>query len=173
MWRILWPDGRLSGMTNLSRAKDTVTAIVAHEVPGLNSRLLRWKQNGHESHSGARRRVRAPTPSSTIGNSSKGRLRVGRAWRIVAGPDVPDINLRLPLDPDLTVKQERSRVAVEEHVRKVQRAAARKSRPKAVPTLDLEPPPPTLHLSAPSPDDPFEIPAFLDHCRFVELEEAA
>ena len=28
MWRVRWPDGRLSDMTNLTRAKDAVTCFI-------------------------------------------------------------------------------------------------------------------------------------------------
>jgi hypothetical protein len=31
MWRVRWPDGRLSDMTNLTRAKDAVTCFVETE----------------------------------------------------------------------------------------------------------------------------------------------
>jgi hypothetical protein len=31
MWRVLWPDGRLSDMTNLSRAKDAAAAFLETE----------------------------------------------------------------------------------------------------------------------------------------------
>jgi hypothetical protein len=31
MWRVRWPDGRLSDMTNLTRAKDAVTFFIETE----------------------------------------------------------------------------------------------------------------------------------------------
>ena len=31
MWRVRWPDGRLSDMTNLTRAKDAVTCFIETE----------------------------------------------------------------------------------------------------------------------------------------------
>ena len=31
MWRVRWPDGRLSDMTNLTRAKDAVACFVESE----------------------------------------------------------------------------------------------------------------------------------------------
>ena len=31
MWRVQWPDGRLSDMTNLTRAKDAVTFFIETE----------------------------------------------------------------------------------------------------------------------------------------------
>jgi hypothetical protein len=31
IWRVRWPDGRLSDMTNLTRAKDAVACFVATE----------------------------------------------------------------------------------------------------------------------------------------------
>ena len=47
MWRIKWPDGTLSDMVNLSRAKDAAAVIAARRAPELNSRLLHWKQDRH------------------------------------------------------------------------------------------------------------------------------
>jgi hypothetical protein len=172
LWRVRWPDGRTSTPANLARTKDAALAIAER---GRDHRRLHWREDRSDGPREARRRVRAPDPLSGYpdARSQPKFSRTDRTWRVVAGPDVPEINLRLPLDPDLAARQERTRVAVEEHQRKVKRAAARKARPRPVPLLDLDPPPPALHLSAPSPDDPFEIPAFLDRCRFVELEEAA
>jgi hypothetical protein len=31
MWRVRWPDGRLSDMTNLTRAKDAITCFIETE----------------------------------------------------------------------------------------------------------------------------------------------
>jgi hypothetical protein len=184
MWRVVLADGRRSDPVSRTRAKDLAAVIAERGPPRRDPRLLRWKQEAHVSLSGARRRARAPDPSLTTGNGSEVRPRTSRgecdtcvAWRVVAGPDVPDPNLRFPLDPELANRQERTRVAVEEHLRKAKRAAARKLRLKPVPVLDLDPPPPALHSITPIPSggDPFEMPAFLDRCRFVELdlEEAA
>jgi hypothetical protein len=42
--------------------------------------------------------------------SQKSGLKPGRAWRIVAGPDVPEINLRIPLDPETVARLRRTHV---------------------------------------------------------------
>ena len=86
---------------------------------------------------------------------------------------MPAINLRIPLDPEMAARQERSRVAVEEHKRKARLAAARKAM-RITPMLDDDRVPAVLHPTAPIPadGDPFEIPSFLDRCR-LELEAAA
>lgn len=45
MWRIAWPDGRLSDMANLSRAKDAAEAICA---TGRDCSLFHWKRHACE-----------------------------------------------------------------------------------------------------------------------------
>lgn len=45
MWRVRWPDGRLSDMTNLTRAKDAVACFI--ETEGR-------RQRGRHSPSGGR-----------------------------------------------------------------------------------------------------------------------
>ena len=175
LWRVVLADGRSSDPMILTRAKDAALALAVRGPPARNPTRFRWRQDRSESHSGARRRVRAPTPSSKYpdARSQPKFLRVERAWRVVAGPDVPEINLSIPLDPELAARQERTRVAVEEHKRKTRLAAARKAM-RITPMLDPDPAPAVLHPSAPIPaDDPFEIPAFLDRTRFAELEKAA
>jgi len=54
MWRIQWPDGGTSDMTNLTRAKDAAAAICERGPPRRARRLLQWKINGRET---ARNRV--------------------------------------------------------------------------------------------------------------------
>jgi hypothetical protein len=44
MWRIWHPDGALSDMTNLSRARDAARAIAERGPPARNRRRLHWKQ---------------------------------------------------------------------------------------------------------------------------------
>jgi hypothetical protein len=173
MWRIILADGRTSAMASLTRIKDIAVRMTARDP-----RRLHWKQDARERPREARRRVRPATPSSSYlarpANHKVG-LKPGRdrAWRRVAGPEVSEVNLRIPLDPELAARQERTRVAVEEHKRKTRLAAARKAM-RITPMLDDDRVPAVLHPSAPIPaDDPFEIPAFLDRCHFVELEEAA
>jgi len=43
MWRIAWPDGRLSDMVNQARAKDAAVAICALGPPARDRRRLHWK----------------------------------------------------------------------------------------------------------------------------------
>ena len=45
MWRVRWPDGRLSDMTNLTRAKDAVTCFVETE-----QRRHKTNQESNEGH---------------------------------------------------------------------------------------------------------------------------
>jgi len=51
MWRIAWPDGHLSDMVNLSRAKDAAEVLCA---TGPKSALLHWKRHGCDKPSEAR-----------------------------------------------------------------------------------------------------------------------
>jgi hypothetical protein len=50
------------------------------------------------------------TQNSSIKSKPKTGLKSGRAWRIVTGPDVPEINLRIPLDPETVARLKRTRV---------------------------------------------------------------
>ena len=52
MWRIAWPDGRITDMVNLSRAKDAAEALCA---TGRDSALLHWKRHVCEKPVKARR----------------------------------------------------------------------------------------------------------------------
>jgi hypothetical protein len=66
MWRIRWPDGRLSGMVNLARAKDAAMALAEHGPPHRNPQRLHWELHRSESLSGGRGRVLHldPTPDT-------------------------------------------------------------------------------------------------------------
>jgi hypothetical protein len=44
MWRMLWPDGRLSDMANLSRIKDAAAVICEREAPGKDRLRFHWKR---------------------------------------------------------------------------------------------------------------------------------
>ena len=46
MWRVAWPDGRLSDMVNLTRAKDAAVVIAERGPPARNHLRLRWKRIG-------------------------------------------------------------------------------------------------------------------------------
>jgi hypothetical protein len=43
MWRVRWPDGSLSDLTNLSRARDAAIAIAERGPPARNRCLLSWR----------------------------------------------------------------------------------------------------------------------------------
>ena len=43
LWRLRTPDGQLSDMVNLTRAKDAATAIAERGPPRQNAGLFRWK----------------------------------------------------------------------------------------------------------------------------------
>jgi hypothetical protein len=45
MWRIAWPDGRLSDMVNLSRAKDAAMAWGQRNAPGKDRNRLGWEKH--------------------------------------------------------------------------------------------------------------------------------
>jgi hypothetical protein len=49
MWRIRWPDGQRSDMTNLSRAKDAAAAIAERGPPARNRRRLHWQKERSKS----------------------------------------------------------------------------------------------------------------------------
>ena len=42
MWRIRWPDGQLSDMVNLTRAKDAARVLAMRDLPTGNDKPLRW-----------------------------------------------------------------------------------------------------------------------------------
>lgn len=42
MWRLHWPDGSISDMVNLSRAKDAAMVLAMRTVPGNKPQLLHW-----------------------------------------------------------------------------------------------------------------------------------
>jgi hypothetical protein len=43
MWRIRWPDGELSDMVNLARAKDAAVVLASQRYPEVRTNRLRWK----------------------------------------------------------------------------------------------------------------------------------
>jgi hypothetical protein len=51
----------------------------------------------------------------------------GRAWRKVAGPELAEINLRVPLEPELAARLERAHSFYREALQKSKRAAARRA----------------------------------------------
>ena len=50
-------------------------------------------------------------------------LKANRAWRVITGPEVSEINLRIPLDAGLAERQVKQGTAVDEHLRKAARKA--------------------------------------------------
>jgi hypothetical protein len=45
MWRIAWPDGSLSDLVNLARAKDAAVAIVERGPPARNRQRVHWDRS--------------------------------------------------------------------------------------------------------------------------------
>ena len=43
MWRVVWPDGRVSDMVNLARAKDAAMALAERGPPARNPHRLHWR----------------------------------------------------------------------------------------------------------------------------------
>jgi hypothetical protein len=43
-WRMIWPDGQLSDMATLSRAKDAAIAFCERGPPARNRRCFNWKR---------------------------------------------------------------------------------------------------------------------------------
>jgi len=54
MWRIHWPDDRVSDMVNLARAKDAATAICERGPPARNRNSFHWKLKRSNSPTGGR-----------------------------------------------------------------------------------------------------------------------
>jgi hypothetical protein len=63
MWRVVWPDGRVSDMVNLARAKDAALVLCQRGPPARDDRLLHWRLNHLDSPSGARTRVLLAGPA--------------------------------------------------------------------------------------------------------------
>jgi hypothetical protein len=62
MWWLLWPDGRISDIANLSRIKDAALVLCERGPPRRDFRLLRWKITHCDSPSGARTRAASVGP---------------------------------------------------------------------------------------------------------------
>jgi hypothetical protein len=144
---------------------------------------LRYPQ-AEVAHNGAKKGVRYPS-SPMAHNALANPIKIGvqsgdksgRGWRIVAGPEPPGINLRVPPDPPTS----KANAAFAEYWRKTKRRAARKAIikrttppvnaiggykfPKA-PTIDLKPISESSKIATSKPSQPFigdglEIPDFL------------
>lgn len=66
-------------------------------------------------------------PTNSIKSGVKSRPHPDRTWRIIAGPDVPEVNLQVPLDPGLTDRLKRARAELVEFDRKASRSASREA----------------------------------------------
>jgi hypothetical protein len=64
MWRIAWPDGRLSDIVNLARAKDAAEAFSERGPPARNRRLFHWHTSNSPSGGAPVRQMRRPLPQS-------------------------------------------------------------------------------------------------------------
>ena len=52
MWRIHWPDGEVSDMVNLSRARDAATVLAQRRYPKLKDGLWHWEAGENASGDG-------------------------------------------------------------------------------------------------------------------------
>jgi hypothetical protein len=84
MWRMVWPDGRLSDLANLSRIKDAAAVICERGPPPRNRRRLHWKIERSESPSGARGRASAPHPNLSPVSASPTRCSEKASAQVVA-----------------------------------------------------------------------------------------
>jgi hypothetical protein len=72
MWRLTLPDGRTSGLANLTRIKDAGFAIAERGPPHRDFRLLHWRYDHLETptaHRGCAQRPQ-PTPTASPPNSA-------------------------------------------------------------------------------------------------------
>jgi hypothetical protein len=53
MWRVAWPDGQLSDMVNLARARDAAAAIAERGPPARDRRMFHWKKGPSKTGSEA------------------------------------------------------------------------------------------------------------------------
>jgi hypothetical protein len=64
MWRVALPDGRISEMTNLARAKDMATVFAERGPPHRDFKLLRWQYDHLETPNAGHGCVPDRTPYS-------------------------------------------------------------------------------------------------------------
>jgi hypothetical protein len=92
MWRVALPDGRMSEMTSLTRAKDIAMAAAERGPPRRDFRLLHWRHNHLERPSAARWCAENvggyPTANPRIPRPRCDRSRKGPAPRPGAGPSI-------------------------------------------------------------------------------------
>jgi hypothetical protein len=63
MWRMVWPDGRVSDMVNLARAKDAALVLAQRGPPAHDLVRLHWRISPLDSPSGACTRVLPAGPA--------------------------------------------------------------------------------------------------------------
>jgi hypothetical protein len=63
MWRVVWPDGRVSDVANFARSKDAALVLCQRGPPARDLSRLHWKISPLDSPSGGRTRVLAATPA--------------------------------------------------------------------------------------------------------------
>jgi hypothetical protein len=72
MWRIHWPDGEVSDMVNLARAKDAAVVICRRKYPKLpHDGRLHWKQDSGQSRSEARHSDFGGVPATPVATIPK------------------------------------------------------------------------------------------------------
>ena len=64
MWCIAWPDGRLSDLVNLTRAKDAAELISERGPPVHDSKLFHWEASNSPRGGAPVRQMRRPLPQS-------------------------------------------------------------------------------------------------------------
>ena len=63
LWRIVWPDGQMSDIVNLARAKDAALVLCERGPPARNPRYLHWRLNRSDSPSAGRTCVESAGPA--------------------------------------------------------------------------------------------------------------
>jgi hypothetical protein len=83
MWRVEFPDGRLSDMVNLARARDAARTFAMRGLaPSHDSRLLHWKQDHGESRAEALPARQKARRVSDTHSARRSRLSIGRGRMI-------------------------------------------------------------------------------------------
>ena len=89
MWRVQWPDGRLSDMVNLSRAKDAAVAY-AQRAGHHDARRYKWRMDQSPTKAPPmRQKLPAIVHSAPIGRTHqrafRGRAEVGPGYEFIYG----------------------------------------------------------------------------------------
>jgi hypothetical protein len=69
MWRVRWPDGRLSDMTNLARAKDAIACFIETEERRLREQRQSRSEARLRSQNETLRTSQRANTSATLGSS--------------------------------------------------------------------------------------------------------